>query len=504
MEEREEVHTPTQSEFATFQVMANAEFINLKKGLPSPTLQLGSSLLEFAEEEEQYFPEVYVKEEEESIPYEFTQPQPQQPLNTERKEREEELTPSIRSFDDQQEEEVEVEEKQKPLPTPIDSPKNVPRRRRSEDSLQSARPFASSQPKEEASPRKYKETTRAEIDAEKEGLLAELHNLERQGVAKLLRPLSMNDSLEEIQFQFDRIQAELNATQMVDFAKSAIKMGSGMLEMVLKKAGIRVVDGYHTNLCKDMNKFNRPLSRMYKKYWRRGGMTPEAELGMLVFGSLAWTVVQNKMGSATAAFTGASDVPVSASEPAPKAPSSAPRMRPPQMNSLNVPSSWTSNMADLAQDNEGQDFSEPPRQPKSTKQKPADTAETSAAEAASAAAASAAAATRAAKFESEKSAALMREAEKKLALVEMMRKDIEARELRVFQREESLDSQSYKSQDLDSAQEQEYVAEQEKQAAALKSAKPTKVVSLSKKDNASLNASSKSARRRSTIINLDA
>jgi hypothetical protein len=131
------------------------------------------------------------------------------------------------------------------------------------------------------------------------------------------------------------MQAEVNATQMVDFAKNAIKMGSGMVEMVLKKSGIKLVDGYHTNLCKDMNKFNRPLNRLYKKYWRRGGMSPEAELGMLVFGSLAWTVVQNKMGS----FGQEKEEPT----PQPKA-----TKPPPQMSSLNIPASWGAESEDYA------------------------------------------------------------------------------------------------------------------------------------------------------------
>jgi hypothetical protein len=68
-----------------------------------------------------------------------------------------------------------------------------------------------------------------------------------------------------------------------------------MLEMFLRKVNVTAMDGFSKNLCQDMNKFNRPLTRLYRKYWRRGSMTnPETELMMIVFGSMAMTVMQNK------------------------------------------------------------------------------------------------------------------------------------------------------------------------------------------------------------------
>ena len=70
----------------------------------------------------------------------------------------------------------------------------------------------------------------------------------------------------------------------------------------MKKFGINVVDGFSNNLCKDMSKFNKPLTKMYRKYWRRGTSSPEMELAMIVFGALAMTVMGNKglMGSKAA------------------------------------------------------------------------------------------------------------------------------------------------------------------------------------------------------------
>ena len=453
----QEATTPTQSEFATFQVLANTEFVNLKRNVKpsSPIIELANNE-DFGFEQE--LAEVNVEEE-------LFPPQSFQQENLPQQSKEE---------SEEEEEDSEVEYFQPPQPSKTSSawqPKNFDQAslaskssaksyKSKAKSVESSRSSVKSKISERSfhpppeKTRRYKETNQAEIDAEKEGLLAELYALERQGTAKLLRPLTMKDSLEEIQFQFDRIQAELNATQMVDFAKSAIKMGSGMLEMVLKRAGIKVVEGYHDNLCKDMNKFNRPLSRMYKKYWRRGGMSPEAELGMLVFGSLAWTVVQNKMGSAAAAFTGAADAPP-APEPVKQAASvSATRMRPHQMSSLNVPSSWTN-----SNDEDASDFSaQAETMHKESQRKELEKKNAEAAQAAD---------------------KMMKEAEKKLAQVEQMRKTLEEREKLLDVREESLDSQSLEEEELQPPP----------------TPAPVKVVAL--------NASSKSsARRRSTILNL--
>jgi hypothetical protein len=104
----------------------------------------------------------------------------------------------------------------------------------------------------------------------------------------------MADSLESIQYQYDRANMIVSTQQTVEWAKTGIKMGSGLLETVVKKFGLSIVDGFSNNLCKDMNKFNQPLTKMYRKYWRRGSSSPETELGMIVFGALAMTVMGNK------------------------------------------------------------------------------------------------------------------------------------------------------------------------------------------------------------------
>lgn len=134
----------------------------------------------------------------------------------------------------------------------------------------------------------------ADVVLEKEALLYEIEMMEKQGLIKLHRELTMADSLDVIQYQYDRANMIVSTQQTVDWAKSGIKIGSNLLEMLMKKFGLNIVDGFSNNLCKDMSKFNKPLTKMYRKYWRRGTSSPESELAMIVFGALAVTVMANK------------------------------------------------------------------------------------------------------------------------------------------------------------------------------------------------------------------
>jgi hypothetical protein len=150
-------------------------------------------------------------------------------------------------------------------------------------------------------PKKYtasQENEDYEVRAEKEAILQDLHNFARPPTnIKLTREFDVDvHTLDELQFEYDRIQSELNANQMVDYAKQGIKFGVGGIEMFLKNSGFVAVDGWYKNSCNDMNKYNRPLLKLYKRYWRKVSMSPVAELSMLLFGSLAWTVAENKMG----------------------------------------------------------------------------------------------------------------------------------------------------------------------------------------------------------------
>ena len=56
--------------------------------------------------------------------------------------------------------------------------------------------------------------------------------------------------------------ANYNALQTVEMAKTSIKAVSMLLQMAFAKMGLKLLDGFSDHLCKDMTRFNRPLTRM--------------------------------------------------------------------------------------------------------------------------------------------------------------------------------------------------------------------------------------------------
>ena len=147
---------------------------------------------------------------------------------------------------------------------------------------------------------KMKAESEAEVAIEKEALLYEIELLEKQGLIKLQRKLSMEDTLEAIQYQYDRANMIISTQQSVEWAKNGIKMGSTMLETLARKFNVTLIDGFSNNLCKDMNKFNQPLTKMVRKYWRKGSSSPEMEFGMIIMTSLVMTILSNRgLGGST-------------------------------------------------------------------------------------------------------------------------------------------------------------------------------------------------------------
>jgi len=208
-------------------------------------------------------------------------------------------------------------------------------------------------------PKKYtaaEENEDYEVRQEKEALLQDILTFERPPHnIKLTRQWNVDQhTLDELQFEYDRIQSELNANQMVEMAKSGIKFGVGGIEMFLKQSGFNAVDGWYKNSCNDMNKYNRPLIKLYKRYWRKTSMSPVMELAFLMFGGLAWTVFENKIlrgfggggGAASSSAASASAPPaVRPTEYEPPAPPRPGGMRPPSLGSAVRGPRWTADAA---------------------------------------------------------------------------------------------------------------------------------------------------------------
>ena len=115
-----------------------------------------------------------------------------------------------------------------------------------------------------------------------------LHELNRMRLAgsKLSREYTNDDNVADIEFECNRIKANEDQNSTVSFMKDAIKLGATGLELLNNKFDILRLNGWSGEVTRDMERYNRPLSKIYQRYWRRGSVSPFVELGFLLFGSL--------------------------------------------------------------------------------------------------------------------------------------------------------------------------------------------------------------------------
>ena len=134
--------------------------------------------------------------------------------------------------------------------------------------------------------------------AEKQGLLLELHQLERDGVA-LTRHFTLDDHTSDMRFELNRIRSNLDTANSVSMMMDGLQLGMKGVEMANSRWGpVLKLDGWSNVVDRDRERYQRVLTKLHKKHWRRGAMmTPEAELVMLLGGSAFLHHFQHKMGA---------------------------------------------------------------------------------------------------------------------------------------------------------------------------------------------------------------
>ena len=116
---------------------------------------------------------------------------------------------------------------------------------------------------------------------------------------KLTRDFSMEDSADEMQFEIDYQENNQDVASAVAMMKGALGMGMTGIEMANAKWGPFLnLTGLSTTVATDMSRYNRPLEKIYRRYWRKRSMNPVLELLFLIGGSVLLTHFGNKGGPA--------------------------------------------------------------------------------------------------------------------------------------------------------------------------------------------------------------
>lgn len=127
-------------------------------------------------------------------------------------------------------------------------------------------------------------------------MLIDLHQLEMQGGVKLSKAWTMDDRLEDMMLEMRRITLAMDETSNVAMMRDGMRIVVTGIEMINNRIGLLDLDGWSTEVCRDLHKHDPNLSRIYRKYWRRSQSTsPEVDICMSLAGSMGLFHLKRKM-----------------------------------------------------------------------------------------------------------------------------------------------------------------------------------------------------------------
>lgn len=129
----------------------------------------------------------------------------------------------------------------------------------------------------------------------KHSILLELHELEAKGV-RLSRTFTLEDSLEDLEFELHSHVSNLHTRTTVNFMRDALKLIISGIEVGNARLGPFLdIQGWAAEATSDMSRYDPALERIYKRYCRRQQMSPLFELGWLLIGSMLTWHFRNKL-----------------------------------------------------------------------------------------------------------------------------------------------------------------------------------------------------------------
>lgn len=135
-----------------------------------------------------------------------------------------------------------------------------------------------------------------EVLLEKQSTLLELERL--KGQVTLSRVYTMDDRLEDMQFEVRRHLLNLDEQATVQFMRDGMRLLFTGIEIANSKLGPFLdLDGWAGEIGGEVHKYDSALSRMYRKYWRRSSMSPEMEIAVGVLGSMGMHHFKKKFTS---------------------------------------------------------------------------------------------------------------------------------------------------------------------------------------------------------------
>jgi hypothetical protein len=132
---------------------------------------------------------------------------------------------------------------------------------------------------------------------EKQSLLLDLQRLKMQGIA-LSKEWTLADRVEDLTFECRRHTLHLDEMSNVGMMKDGLRIVCTGIEMLNNRVGLLDLDGWSTEVCRDLDKHNTNLCKIYRKYWRRTqSSSPELDIATSMLASMGMYHFKKKMNS---------------------------------------------------------------------------------------------------------------------------------------------------------------------------------------------------------------
>lgn len=133
--------------------------------------------------------------------------------------------------------------------------------------------------------------SKEDMDYQRTTVLLELDRLKAMG-CKLTREYTMDDSLEEMEYEAKRHVLQLEEQNNVNTLKDGLRLFVSGCEFANSKFGPFLnLDGFSQSVSNDLNggKYNLTLSKLHRKYFKNPGQSsPEMELAFSLLGAAAF------------------------------------------------------------------------------------------------------------------------------------------------------------------------------------------------------------------------
>lgn len=182
-----------------------------------------------------------------------------------------------------------------PIATILEEERPREEERRPQEEEQRPREEEQRPREEERPPPQFLEPRPSEDEETKRTLLLDLQALIVQGMQPT-KQYSMDDRTEDIMLEIRRLTLAMDEASNVGMMRDGLRLFVTGVEMVNSRIGLLDLEGWSADVCRDMNKHDPNLSRIYRRWWKRStSSSPELDLCLSLVGSMGFHHMKRTM-----------------------------------------------------------------------------------------------------------------------------------------------------------------------------------------------------------------